>query len=60
MKDLEYQLKDLNKILEGELHFDDLYKSIYATDASVYRKIPQELQGLHWLVNVLGMELLLM
>lgn len=30
----------LNNSLEGELYFDDLYKSIYATDASVYRKIP--------------------
>ena len=26
--------------LHGELHFDDLHKSIYATDASVYRKLP--------------------
>ena len=26
--------------LEGELLFDDLTKSLYATDASVYRKIP--------------------
>ncbi|VAW12006.1 Fe-S protein, homolog of lactate dehydrogenase SO1521, partial [hydrothermal vent metagenome] len=26
--------------LEGELHFDDLHKSIFATDASVYRKLP--------------------
>ena len=33
-------LVDLSKIIEGEVHFDDLHKSIYATDASVYRKIP--------------------
>ncbi len=26
--------------LQGELHFDDLHKTIYATDASVYRKLP--------------------
>ena len=30
----------LNKELEGSLHSDALSKSIYATDASVYRKIP--------------------
>ncbi|MGB1043358.1 MAG: FAD-binding oxidoreductase, partial [Tenacibaculum sp.] len=34
------QLLDLEKSLTGELFFDDLHKSIYATDASVYRKIP--------------------
>ncbi|MGV6844790.1 MAG: FAD-binding oxidoreductase, partial [Lutibacter sp.] len=33
-------LKTLETLLLGELHFDNLYKSIYATDASVYRKIP--------------------
>ena len=27
--------------LEGELHFDDLMRTLYATDASVYREIPQ-------------------
>ena len=30
----------LNNSLKGELLFDDLHKRIYATDASVYRKIP--------------------
>ena len=30
----------LDTSLKGSLHFDDLHKSIYATDASVYRKIP--------------------
>jgi hypothetical protein len=34
------QLNALNNSLEGELFFDDLHKTIYATDASVYRKIP--------------------
>ncbi len=33
-------LKDLNSILDGELLYDELSKSLYATDASVYRKIP--------------------
>ncbi|OSY88442.1 FAD-binding protein [Tenacibaculum holothuriorum] len=34
------QLQSLEKSLIGELFFDDLHKNIYATDASVYRKIP--------------------
>ena len=34
------KLKALNLELEGELHSDPLSRSIYATDASVYRKIP--------------------
>ena len=33
-------LKQLNAKLEGELLSDTLTKSIYATDASVYRKLP--------------------
>lgn len=33
-------LANLQKKLKGELHFDALHKSLYATDASVYRKIP--------------------
>ncbi len=33
-------LNKLNNLLSGELFFDNLHKSIYATDASVYRKIP--------------------
>ncbi|MFD2565783.1 FAD-binding and (Fe-S)-binding domain-containing protein [Pseudotenacibaculum haliotis] len=33
-------LQALQSSLTGELYFDDLHKSIYATDASVYRKIP--------------------
>jgi FAD/FMN-containing dehydrogenase len=27
--------------LEGELYFDDLMRTLYATDASVYREMPQ-------------------
>lgn len=33
-------LKSLKSNLSGELFYDDLLKSIYATDASVYRKLP--------------------
>ncbi len=34
------QLESLGNTLVGEFHFDNLHKTIYATDASVYRKIP--------------------
>ena len=30
----------LSREIQGELNFDDLHKSMYATDASVYREIP--------------------
>ena len=33
-------MQELSEQLNGELFFDDLHKSIYATDASVYRMIP--------------------
>ncbi|WP_405570940.1 FAD-binding and (Fe-S)-binding domain-containing protein [Winogradskyella sp. Asnod2-B02-A] len=33
-------LEELKSKLEGELHFDDLMRKLYATDASVYRKLP--------------------
>lgn len=33
-------LSKLQQDLEGELKYDDLTKGLYATDASVYRKIP--------------------
>ena len=33
--------KQLSSQLSGELHIDSLHRHIYATDASVYRKIPQ-------------------
>ncbi len=34
------QLHSLGTELSGELLYDDLHKALYATDASVYRKIP--------------------
>lgn len=34
------QLNLLANSLEGDVHFDQLHKAIYATDASVYRKLP--------------------
>jgi FAD/FMN-containing dehydrogenase/Fe-S oxidoreductase len=33
-------LQQLSDNISGELFFDDLHKTLYATDASVYRKIP--------------------
>ena len=33
-------LKELERDLDGELKIDTLSKTLYATDASVYRKIP--------------------
>ncbi|MEJ6792668.1 MAG: FAD-linked oxidase C-terminal domain-containing protein [Lacinutrix sp.] len=33
-------LKILEKSIEGELHYSDLMKRLYATDASVYRLLP--------------------
>ncbi|MGY6647547.1 FAD-binding and (Fe-S)-binding domain-containing protein [Wenyingzhuangia sp. IMCC45574] len=38
---MEKELKSLDGILEGEVYVDDLHQKIYATDASVYRKIPK-------------------
>ncbi|ALJ06693.1 FAD-binding protein [Pseudalgibacter alginicilyticus] len=37
---MEKHLDVLKSNLSGELYFDDLMKSLYATDASVYRMIP--------------------
>lgn len=37
---MKHQLLQLEKTLKGALKFDALHKGIYATDASVYRKIP--------------------
>ncbi|WP_178985424.1 FAD-binding and (Fe-S)-binding domain-containing protein [Winogradskyella helgolandensis] len=34
------ELKTLKFNLEGEFHYDDLMRKLYATDASVYRKLP--------------------
>jgi len=33
-------LDNLERSLEGELHYDDMMKVLYATDASVYRELP--------------------
>ena len=33
--------KELKSQLKGDLHYDNLTKAIYATDASVYRMLPQ-------------------
>jgi FAD/FMN-containing dehydrogenase/Fe-S oxidoreductase len=33
-------LTKLSQDLEGQLYYDDLHRSIYATDASVYRELP--------------------
>ena len=37
---MEQDLQDLSQELSGELKCDRLHQSIYATDASVYRKLP--------------------
>ena len=50
-------LNNLKSKLNGELFFDELHKAIYATDASVYRKIPlaiaypKDLSDLKMLIN---------
>lgn len=36
----ESLLKQLEESMEGELYYNELMKSIYATDASVYREMP--------------------
>ncbi|GAA4302021.1 FAD-binding and (Fe-S)-binding domain-containing protein [Aestuariibaculum suncheonense] len=38
---LNAHLQTLSKTLSGELYADDLIKAIYATDASVYRMLPE-------------------
>lgn len=37
----ETDLITLKNQLEGDLYWDEMYKAIYATDASIYRKLPQ-------------------
>ena len=37
---LKHQLQHLHDQLEGDIFTDDLIKALYATDASVYRKLP--------------------
>lgn len=34
------KLKELQASLDGELHFDDVMRTLYATDASAYREMP--------------------
>ncbi|MFB9052227.1 FAD-binding and (Fe-S)-binding domain-containing protein [Formosa undariae] len=40
IKSVFSHLQALHNTLDGELFYDDLMKSIYATDASVYRRLP--------------------
>lgn len=40
MEDIFSKLERLNKEIEGELRYDTITRTIYATDASVYREIP--------------------
>ena len=37
---MKKNLEELNNKLSGTVQFDDLHKGMYATDASVYRKLP--------------------
>src|SRR5690606_7179713 len=37
---IQHHFEQLRQSLQGELFTDDLMKAIYATDASVYRKLP--------------------
>jgi FAD/FMN-containing dehydrogenase/Fe-S oxidoreductase len=37
---LNTKLTSLRNQLEGELHYDNMMKALYATDASVYRELP--------------------
>ena len=39
-KNLSPFLAELSKELEGDLHYSQLMKTLYATDASVYRELP--------------------
>ena len=38
---INHKLQNLQSQLQGELHYDDLHRHIYATDASVYRMLPE-------------------
>ncbi|WP_299391281.1 FAD-binding and (Fe-S)-binding domain-containing protein [uncultured Gelidibacter sp.] len=40
VKDLNIPFQELKNQLEGQFFTDDLMKALYATDASVYRKLP--------------------
>ncbi len=37
---MQSKLRQLQASLDGELHFDSLLRTLYATDASVYREMP--------------------
>ena len=37
---MEKNLEQLSKALEGSLEWDSLHKTLYATDASVYKMLP--------------------
>ena len=37
---MEKHFQQLNRHLQGELHFDSLMKTLYSTDASVYQELP--------------------
>ena len=37
---MQSDLTTLDKALKGDLHYDNLHRHIYATDASVYRELP--------------------
>ena len=37
---MKKELAKFKAVFEGDFHYDNLHKSIYATDASVYRKLP--------------------
>ncbi len=37
---MQEELHKLNRLMEGEIRTDKLHRHIYATDASVYRKLP--------------------
>src|SRR5690606_7644345 len=37
---MESQWKKFKEVFEGDIHFDSLHQMMYATDASVFRKIP--------------------
>ncbi|MDX1762197.1 MAG: FAD-linked oxidase C-terminal domain-containing protein, partial [Christiangramia sp.] len=37
---MEKKLQQLSQEIDGQLYYDELWRSIYATDASVYRELP--------------------
>lgn len=59
---IEEKLQNFQKYFEGEVFTDSLHRSIYATDASVYRKIPSavaypsSVEGIKELIRFAGSE----